>query len=91
MVWSEEIIFSDFAGKVSIPERNRRVRCFFDWHRSNFSMRRNDDLTLVEGEDSNWVAEGEFVEDFDYWDERHGEEDHLWIEDHTKDFLDLGK
>ena len=51
----------------------------------------NDNLTLVKSENSTGITKGEFMKNFDNWEDRHGEEDHLGIEGSTKDFLELGE
>ena len=55
----------------------------------NYAGARNDDLILVEGENSAGVAEGEFVEDFNHWKDGHRKKNHLRVERGAEDFLEL--
>ena len=57
----------------------------------NHAGARNNDLILVEGEDSTGVAEGEFVEDFNHWKDGHRKKNHFRVERGAEDFLELCK
>lgn len=52
---------------------------------------RNDDLILVKSENSTGIAEGEFMKDFNYREDRHGEKNHFRIKRSAEDFLELRK
>ena len=57
----------------------------------NYAGARNNDLILVEGENSTGVAEGEFVENFNHWKDGHRKKNHLRIKCGAEDFLELRK
>lgn len=57
----------------------------------NHAGARNDDLILVEGENSTGVAESEFVKDFNHWKDGHRKKNHFRIKCGAEDFLELRK
>lgn len=57
----------------------------------NYTGARNDDLILVEGENSTGVAESEFVKDFNHWKDGHRKKNHFRIKCGAEDFLELRK
>ena len=57
----------------------------------SYAGARNDDLILMEGENSARVAESEFVEDFNHWKDGHRKKNHLRIKCGAENFLELRK
>ena len=50
-----------------------------------------DDFAVVEGEDGGGVAEGEFVESFDNWEDGRGEQERASEKEGAEEFLDLSE
>lgn len=89
LVGVEKIKGGDYSGKLTGPERERRIISVAKMGGGDIAVAGDDDLVLMEGDERDGVAESEFVEGLDDGEERLRKHDHARVVDGAEELLQL--